>query len=251
MNLAQDASRLYDLNDEDALFRLAETHWPDDVAEILPSGIADMCRLACVRAIQKGGSDHHLWRARAISAAVLTGARDTAAGLMLQPFFVATAQALDGAENGHVHARGILEEMRRLVPDDTEAWSRLYARLYHEKRAFSFLMEATGGTSPRPGTGQLLEAADAALVEALKHSRNDSRGNCKLRGGLALVRYLRLAGEPEDVVAQGKGPFLEETRVVLGAATEAGYRDVEAWAEVNAGVMSRSEFVGWVAYEVT
>lgn len=251
MNLAQNAARLYDLNDDDALFRLAETHWPDEVAGLLQSGIAEVCRLACVRAKQKGRSDHTLWRARAMSAAVLTGARDTAAGLVLQPFFVATAQALDGAENGHVHARGILEEMRRLVPDDTEAWSRLYARLYYEKRGFSFLMEASGGAFPRPGAGLLFDLAEAALLEALEHNRNDPRGSCKLRGSLALVRYLCLVGEPEEDVAERKKAFLEETRAVLGAATEAGYRDVEAWAEVNAGVMSRNEFVGWVAYEVT
>jgi hypothetical protein len=249
MNLDQEAGRMYDLNDDDALFRLAETHWPD-VGQPLPPGIADVCRLAFARAIQKGRSDHTLWRARAMSACVLTGARDTAAGLVLQPFFVATAQALDGAENGHVHARGILEEVRRLVPDDTEAWSRLYARLYYEKRAFSFLMEATDGASPRPGAGHLLDAADAELVRALEHNRNDPRGSCKVRGGLALVRYLRLAGEPEEVVAERKAPFLEETRAVHKAASEAGYRDVEDWAEVNAGVMSSGEFAGWVAYEI-
>lgn len=249
MNLAQEAGRLYDLNDDDALFRLAETHWPD-VGQPLPPGIADVCRLAFARALQRGRSDHTLWRARAMSASVLTGARDTAAGLVLQPFFVATEQALEGAENGHVHARGILEEVRRLVPDDTEAWSRLYARLYHEKRGFSFLMEATGGGAPRPGAGPLLGSAEAALAQALEHNRNDARGNCKVRGALALVRYLRLTAEPEEVVEERKEPFLEETRAVLKAASQAGHRDVEAWAEVNAGVMSRGEFTGWIAYEI-
>jgi len=251
MTLAQQASRYYNDNDNDALFRLAADSWPGDGAE-LPEGIAEVCRFAFIRAVQLQRVDQYLWRARALTAAVITGARDTAAGLLLQPFFVATSFTLEnGAEKGHEQARLILEEMKRLVPEDTSAWSVLFARLYHEKKAFSFLMEATSGGRPEAASRSLLDAAEAEYALALDLTPpQDSRGALKVRGGLALVRYLRLACGPQDASDASRQPYLEETEAVRAAAAAAGYRDVEGWATANVEAMGRGEFIGWTAYEV-
>lgn len=248
--IADEASRLYSANETEALFRLAHEEW-SRAGEALPEGIGEVCRFAFIRAVQLKRVDQFLWRARALAAAVITGARDTAAGLLLQPFFVATSFALDtGAEHGHEQARLILDEMKRLVPEETPAWSVLFARLYHEKRAFSFLMEATGGGCPAAGSHGLLNAAEAEYDLALKRITGDERGTLKVQAGLALVRYLRLAGEPPGGIEESKKPLLAETRSIGSAATAAGFRDVAGWAAINEDVMSRGEFAGWTAYEV-
>lgn len=247
MTIAEEASRLYSSNENEALFRLAESKWPPDGAA-LPDGIGEVCRFAFIRAVQLNQTDQHLWRARALAAAVLTGARDTAAGLLLQPFFVATSMALEsGDAKGHVQARLILDEIKRLVPENSPAWQALFARLYHEKRAVSFLMEGTGGGRPADPAGDSLRAAEAEYTLALQLTRDDPRGTLKVQGGLALVRYLQLAHTPH---AAGIARQRDETVSIQSAALAAGYRDVAGWAATNAGVMGRGEFTGWAAYEV-
>jgi|SRR5882724_1661577 len=253
MSNADQASRLYTANDNDALFRLAEQRWPP-LGKELPQGISEECRFASIRATQLQRIDQYLWRARALTAAVLTGARDTAAGLLLQHFFAATARTLEGAvdgkEHGHEQARLILEEMKRLVPADTLQWSELFARLYHEKRAFSFLMEGTGGGVPLTGSERRLREAESEYSAALLLGSEGKRGTLKVRGGLALVHYLQLAYSSHPELEESKREWLEETQRVMSAATAAGYRDVAEWAATNVGVMSRGEFRGWTPYEV-
>jgi hypothetical protein len=247
MSIAEEASRLYTNNDDEALFRLAAATWPPE-GQALPEGIGEVCRFASIRAVQLKQPDQYLWRARALTSAVLTGARDTAAGLLLQPYFVATSVALEsGAGDGHAQARLILDEMKRLVPEDTPAWGALFARLYHEKRAFSFLMEGTGGGRSADRSRDLLRTAEAEYTLALQLTHDDPRGTLKVRGGLALARYLQLADDPHPPsMAQQR----DETVSIHSAADAAGFRDVAGWAATNADVMGRGEFTGWTAYEV-
>jgi hypothetical protein len=253
MSNANEASRLYSANDNDALFQLAERRWPS-LGEELPVGISEECRFAAIRATQMQRIDQYLWRARALTAAVLTGGTDTAAGLLLQHFFAATERTLegtvDGHENGHEQARLILEEMKRLVPADTPAWQELFARLYHEKRGFSFLMEGTGGGFPLKGSERCLREAENEYSAALPLGAEDKRGTLKVCGGLALVRYLQHAYESNPLMDESKRESLAETQRVMSAATAAGYRDVAEWAATNVSVMHRGEFRGWIPYEV-
>lgn len=252
--LAVQAARLYDANDNEALFRLARDNWPAAVDEDLPEGISEVCRYAFIRSVQTNRIDQHLWRARALTAAVITGARDTAAGLLLQAFFVEIDVTVKREQAGYEHgfhmARLILDEMTRLLPADAPRWAELFDRLYHEKRGFALLMEGTGGGRPSPEGLVLLGEAETDYLSALAASGGDVRGMLKVRGGIALVRYLRLAHAPADVVAESKGPFLEETRAVNSSAAVAGHRDVADWAATNADVMDWGKFVGWTPYEV-
>ena len=253
--LAVEAERLYDANDNEALFLLAKKNWPPSGQE-LPEGISEVCRYAFIRYTQTNQIDCHLWRARALTAAVMTGARDTAAGLLFQAFFQAIDIIVKKEQGGHEHgfqtARMILDEMPRLLPADAPRWIRLFDRLFHEKRGFALVMEATGGGRPSPAGLLLLDEAEtdyqAALTVAV--AGEDARGALKVRGGLALARYLRLADDPAEVIAESKRPLLEETRAIRSSAHEAGYRDVADWAAINADVMDRGEFVGWTPYEV-
>lgn len=251
MTLLEDAVELYDDNDNDALFELADVNWPP-VGGDLPAGIAEVCRYAFIRHREAQDVDEHLWRACALSAAVLTHARDTAAGLLLPAFFatvdVTVKQELGGHEHGYEQARLILEEIKRLVPDGAPR-SRLFARLYHEKRAYSFLIEGTGRGRPSGVGMERLKEAEAECYLARDYVRS-ARGTLKVRGDLALVHYLLLADKSAEEIAEAKTPFLEETRKVRDAATAADYRDVVSWASPNVEVMERGEFVGWVPYEV-
>ena len=252
--LAVEAARLYDVNDNEALFQLARDNWPLSVDQDLPEGISEVCRYAFIRSVQTNQIDQHLWRARALTAAVISGARDTAAGLLLQAFFVAiditVRREQAGYEHGFRTAREILDEMTRLLPADAPRWDELFDRLYHEKRGFALLMEATDGGCPSPEGIVLLGEAETDYLSALAASSGDARGMLKVRGGIALVRYLRLAHDPADVVAESKAPFVEETRAVRSSAAAASHSDVARWAALNAEVMDRGEFVGWTPYEV-
>ena len=77
------------------LIRLAQESGPElDV--VLPEGISEACRYAAIRVAEQAEKkemrvsasvDLHLLRARAMVAAVMTGARATAAGLLLPAFF--------------------------------------------------------------------------------------------------------------------------------------------------------------------
>lgn len=248
MTLAEKAEHYYNANDHEALFQLAVQSWPADGGD-LPEGIAEVCRHASVRAAQMKREDHHLWRARAMTAAVLQGSRDTAAGLLLHAFFVTTIITLEqGSREGHEHARKILDLMKMLVEDSPR--SRLFGRLYHEKRGFSLLMEASNGGAPVPASLPLLDAAVAEFARAGDFTQGDERGALKLRGSQALVHYLKLAHHAQHEIESAKQPLLEETRRVMAASFAAGYADIEEWARRNAAMMERGEFVGWTAYDV-
>jgi len=251
MTLLEQAADMYDNNQTEALYQLAADNWPAIGAE-LPAGIAEVCRYTFIRHAEAHEIDQHLWRARALSAAVITGARDTAAGLLLQAFFVTVdvtvKQEQGGYEHGYEDARSILEEINRLVPEGAPR-SQLFARLYHEKRAYSFLIEGTGRGRPSTAGMERLRQAEAECLLARDYVRSP-RGTLKVRGDLALVRYLLLAEKTTAEIEEAKKPFLEETIAVRDAAAAADYRDVVSWASPNVEVMERGDFVGWVPYEV-
>jgi hypothetical protein len=251
MTLKELAVKYYDDNDNEALFELANVNWPP-IGDDLPAGIAEVCRYAFIRHHEAHHIDEHLWRARALSAAVLTGARDTVAGLLLPPFFatvdITAKQEMSGYEHGYEQARLILEEVKRLVPDDAPR-SQLFSRLYHEKRGYSFLVEGTGRARPSAAGMERLREAEVECSLARSYVKSP-RGTLKVRADLALIRYLLLAETPAQEFAEAKMPFLDETKSIREAAAAAGYDDVEGWAATNSDVMERGEFVGWVQYEV-
>jgi hypothetical protein len=251
--LAKQAARLYDENDTEQLLRVARDLWPGE-GEAMPEGVAEVCRYAYIRSVELNLIEQHLWRARAQAAAVIEGARDTAAGLLLQPFFVTVDVALKGAQQGHEHgfqrAREILDLITLLVPADHPRAS-LFRRLQQEKRAFTYLMEGTDGGRPSLSGLSTLKQAEREYVTALAMTTGDDRGRLKVRGGLALAGYLQLAHSGEVEVAAAKRPFVDETRDILNAAEAAGFADVAAWSARNLAVMEQGEFEDWAPYEVT
>jgi hypothetical protein len=176
--------------------------------------------------------------------------RVTAAGLLLQAFFVALSMTAEGRANdtgkGYAHARAILKEIKRLVPRGSRAWQQLFGRLYYEKRAVSFLFEAMSGHSGKDRQRLLARAAREYRLAA--QCTHDAREILKVRGALALVDYLRLMPGPASRTAIV--PMLRTTRDVEQRAGEAGFKDVERWASKNTRIMERGRFTGWTPYEV-
>jgi hypothetical protein len=239
------ASRLYSDNKTEELLRLVEETWPAG-NDPIPEGMAEACRFAWIRLQDDGRHiDRELWYARALSASVLTADRRVVAGLLLKNFFTVLdlgRSAPDAGVGAFAKGRQILEELRRLVPPSDPAWQRLFGRLYHEKRAVSLLLEAANGGAPLPDSSAALQGALAEYTRALDMTTG-SREVLKVRGGLALTRYL-IAGPGACESC------LDETRQVESAAAEAGYKDVQGWAAINAEVMLRKSTSGWTPYEV-
>jgi len=117
--------------------------------------------------------DHPL---RVIRAAVLqedrATARETAAGLVLQAFFVAVTGGAEGDESlrdvRSDQARSILNEMRRLKPEDTPQRDDPWAGLYWEKPASSYLWQGTEGGRPRRKWQAALEQAKKEYRHAIE-----------------------------------------------------------------------------------
>ena len=248
------ARRLHDENRNDELFAFAAEKWPQ-TDQPLPEGISEVCRYAFRRAQGLRLSNQHLWRARALTAAVLQRNLETAAGLVQQAFFVAIIRARDGDEDGrdlrYDQAREILNEIRRLVPEGTPQWDDPWAGLYWEKRAFSYLWQATEGGRPRPEWEAALVQAEDEYQHAIDLAGDDDRRALKVRAGCALARYLRCAvwAGPDEEIAARKAECLTATEAVSSRAAEIGYPGVERRAAVNCEVLRRREFEGWDPYE--
>ena len=264
--IAELARQYYNENRRGALFALVAKSWPPVGEELPTGGVGEACRFAFIRARQQGTIDRHLWEARTLTAAVVEGARETAAGLLLPHFIAATEMALQGVKavdgGGHEQARAILDEMKRLVREDHPAWARLLGRLYHEKRGFSFLMEARSAEAGGRPTTDILQSAEKEYLKALEYLKafdeptgdertsdertSDPRGVLKVRGGLALVCYLRCVG----TASKETSAWLAETQRIQAAAERAGFSDVARWAAGNVEVMERGDTSGWFPYEV-
>ena len=256
MTIAELALKLYNESDDAALFALVAASWPPVGEELPAGGVGEACRFAFIRARQQGTVDRHLWEARALTAAVDQGARETAAGLLFPHFMAAIEMALRGEKavevGGHEQARAILDEMKRLVPEDDPVWTRRLGRLYHEKRGFSFLMEARSAEAGEQPATDILRSAEKEYLKALEYlkarddGRSDPRGELKVRGDLALVCYHRCVG----TTLEETSAWLAETQGIQRAAERAGFRDVARWAAGNVEVMERGDTSGWFPYEV-
>lgn len=246
---------LYETGEAEPLLAEATAAWPS-LDEPLPEEISELCRFAFIRATETGRrAESQLWRARAMTSAMLSDARHTVAGLLLPHYMTILAQAQEdpdapSAAQSYDTARLVLDEMKRLIPPGSSHWKRLFARLFHDKRALSYLLEATKGGPPIQGQRHLLEKAADDYRTALPHTEGPGRrGELKVRGNLALVQYLLTAhaeGEGEGRHQEAR----EETATIRDSATKAGYGDVARWATLNHVVMTRGEFVGWSPYEV-
>lgn len=242
-SLLEQAKSLYDASDLEGLIALAEANWPDRVDAEMPSGISEVCRYLRILAYRKSTDPRtpadeaaaaavlaQIWWARALSAAVLTRAGDTAAGLLLQPFMILTREL-----QAYEEARWVLDETLRLVPEDHPRSAAFRGRVYSEKRAFSFASE-----------GRFGEARENYL-EALGGCGDDSRGALKVRGGAAMAGYLALQGTAASEFKEEAPALIAEMKAVLKEA--AGYSDVADAARRNLALMESRQFEDWIPFE--
>jgi tetratricopeptide (TPR) repeat protein len=228
-DLAQRAVAHYEAGEFEELLSLAAEAWPGAVDAELPPGIAELCRFARLVAHKRGlEAAVQLWDARALTAAVMAGNRNVAAGLLLPRVF----QLLALREYGT--ARIVLAEQLRLLDEDSdlEPSSASVLRMYHEKTAYSYFAEGD------------YTAAEAAYGDALRYEPEGSRGHLKVRGGQALGRYLsgdRATWPSEELLAE-----------MLAIADAAGdeYPDVAEAAAANARMIAAGGVDGWVVFEV-
>lgn len=163
-----------------------------------------------------------------MTAAVILGDR-LAAGLLLPTFFALVEQ------EHFEQARLVLEEIRTLAPEEfAQDGPSLFVRLYQEKLGYSFLAE--GDTT----------AAVAAYHRALAASEEHTRGRLKVRGALALCRYLTSPLDKE-VAAKCRA----ELEAVADEARAASYPDVVDASTANAVLIADGRTNEWVPFEVT
>lgn len=240
--LADRARTLYESGQFDALIASAEQHWPAAPDGSIEAGAGELFRFASVaawdrlKAAQAAGDDEaslvelagevEVLRTRAQVAAVLLDDRATAAGMLLPAFFALTDRG------SHARAREVLDAIPLLVPGHfTSDPPGVFARLFSEKRAYSFLVE-----------GRYAEA-EAAYVEALARSVQGSRGRLKVSGALALTRFLQ---RPHDADQPAR-----EMEDVRAAAARGGFPDVVRAAAANLALVREGRVEGWVAFEIT
>ena len=237
-SLAAIAARLYEAGQFDELIDLAMASWPDDPGVDMPAGIGELLRLASVAAwdLAKSATDRgtlearvDLLRARAHAAVVLLNDRDAAAGNVLPAFFRLVER------RRYLEARQVLATIQRLAAGHfTSDPPGLYARLFHEKMGYSFLAEGRYGD------------AVTCYSTALEASRKGSRGHLKVRGALALARYLRTPDD-DSVAAEAERELTE----VQALAEDRSYPDVAKAAAKNRTALAGRSTTTWVAFEVT
>jgi hypothetical protein len=126
---------------------------------------------------------------------------------VLQAFFVAVTGGAEGDESlrdvRSDQARSILNEMRRLKPEDTPQRDDPWAGLYWEKPASSYLWQGTEGGRPRRKWQAALEQAKKEYRHAIELTGDDEGRALKVRAGLALACCLRCAvsDSPEEEIA--------------------------------------------------
>lgn len=210
--LAHEAIRLYEAGDDAALLSLADENWPEVDGSLTPDH-AEVAYFARTVAYRTG--DHaavRVWGARAMVASVVSQSLPTAARLLLPDFF----PLLDAGEPEA--ARTVLKEMERLVETDpaaTAAGPQVFARLYHEKLAASYLLH--GDPS----------AAASHYEMAVQATRDDPRGSLKVQGGLELSRFL---ANPSDGARQN---LENELQRIEEGARAGGFPDVQEIARHN------------------
>ena len=226
------AMQLYDQGDFDGLKELVSQAWPDDTTSVPTLSLAEACRYLFILAVRrKDATASNLWRARAMSAAILTGGTDTIAGLVLQPFFILTEIG------SHAEARLVLNEMLRLIPETHPRAELFRGRLFHEKLAYSFAKE------------KRFEEAREPYLEAAKHCNSDPRGALKVRGGAAIAGYLALRCVKHSTLELDAPRYVSEMEGIVVEARKHGFPDVLAAAECNLELMKARKFEGWCPFE--
>ena len=221
----EQAWQLYGRRDDDAALQLIEQVWRDHGAQ--PSaGLADCCRAAAIILTRQGDRpERFLWLARAFSVGIASGARNVVALSMLPYFFQLSAASL------HEDARSVLDEMYRLIDDDSLQTPRgdVVRRSYHENRAWS-LAES----------GRVAEAVVEYQLAFETAGSDDTRGARKAKGGQA--NCLAALG---DVAAA-----IQQTVELIDAAEADGWIDVAEIGRTNLDRL-RSGHRPLLAYEVT
>lgn len=251
--LDAEAARLYRENRHKKLYKLAKDNWPA-LDKKLPPRVSEVCRYAMIRTHEEGKIETHLWRARALTGAVLSRNRETGAGLLLHGFFLVVAlarvQPLKAQKvRAYKIARAILEEMKRLVPVGSREWNMYVGELYHGKLGFALLREATSENDPAKWARKRLKEAVREFKAALVLTKKGGRGALKLMGYVKLAEYLMLGTAKGNVRAE-QDRLCEETSRIREEAKKAGYKDVERWAGENEKVMRGGGYVGWKPYDV-
>lgn len=248
MDIAQEAIHYYETDNKAKLLKLAQDEWPSDLETPIREGAADVFYFA--RSIEwrhhKGPAPapvdpanrdaivgRELWHARAITAAILTGANHTVSRLLIgRAFFLIELKAYE-------EARSVLAEMLRLV-DEGHELRRVFMRLYEEKVAFSYLDEG------------LYSEAGEHYKRALPYGDVDPRGALKVRGGLVLSQWLQMCakwggrGIPADRIDE----YVAELREVRDAALAAGYGDVVSDADHNVTAIEAGDCKNWRPFEL-
>ena len=120
-----------------------------------------------------------LWEARALTAAVINGERNVAAGLLLSNAF----RLIDSGD--HAASRAVLLEQLRLLDNGptTRPNVDVVRRMHYEKLGYSYLIEGD------------FEDAERLYEQALQYSPSASRGSLKVRGAVFLCPLSRCGWE--------------------------------------------------------
>ena len=183
-----------------------------DVAEIARNGM-----IACLASEE--WAEAELWRVRALRRAVDASAWGVLALLVISNSLKIAAIRPDA--DGYRMASAALQEMVPLIErcqDDPDLTQDYLHGLYREKRGY--LAFAQG----------LFDAARQDYHQALALASSDERRQLKIRGALALCRYL------EDPEGHGRHEAITETSEVL-RSSERRFVVVEQTAEHNLAEM--------------
>lgn len=218
---------LYERHEDDELLAVVEQAWTDHAATPSPA-LADCCRTGAVALSRRSGEAgrRDLWLVRALSTAYQSGASNAFAASLL-PFFFRLLE-----RNEPEAARQVIIEIGRLMQLDDPGQlppASMMRRLYHEKLAYSYVVERRHE--------EALSTYRSALASAT--ADGDRRGVLKCRGAIANCQW-----------ELGEDGTLAETLAVRDAADADGYVDVARAAAHNARVMS-GEAMPLLPYEVT
>ena len=240
-DIAKQAIHYYETNDQAELLKLANRVWPSDPDAEIPLGAADVFFFArsiawrnrknpgagaCDSENREAVVEKELWHARAAAAAMMTGAKHTAARLLLQQAFILMEL------KAFIEARSVLGEMLRLVGPEHEL-RPVFMRLHEEKSAYSYLAEGLYGD------------AATRYQSALEFVDGDPRGALKVEGGLVLSRYLARSSSDHE-----QRDLLDSMRRIQAEALSAGFEDVAKDASSNLRVMEAGEYGGWCPFEL-
>ena len=235
------ADHLYVTGKDAELIELARSLWPR-VDGPLPANVGDvfrLARLACIRQADARSSsdpdrkslfaDIDLFEAHGITAATLDGDAHVIAGFLLPRFFSLTKLG------DFSKARLVLDDMARLVVDGSEQlpYAKVLRRLIAEKRAYSFFAE-----------GKYRDAI-VCYRDALTFIPDEAvRSRLKVRGGIALTKFMASAKSQVDVEA-----LRCELEEISSAATSAPAPDVAGWADENLQRIEGKRLSEWVPFE--